>query len=223
MRSFLVVEDNKGLRDLYEMLIKRKYGNVHVDKAFDGLNALKKIQEIEYTVIVIDLDIPVINGLQLYGKIKDISPSQLERTVFVTGHISSPYLNKLASTRRPYLVKPFGSADFYSRIDPIIDFVESRFYEEHARQCERRSIRVKAAGKCMLEPLRPASLFFKCNSCHVKDFSEGGLAVIYSGREISPGTDVCVTISEFDIIKKKAKVVWSKFEAEHAESGVRWT
>lgn len=67
--KILVVDDNKNsCDDLYNFLIK----NYKADKSYSGLDALKKIKENKFGLLISDVDMPVLNGIELVKIIKQL-------------------------------------------------------------------------------------------------------------------------------------------------------
>jgi len=64
----LIVEDDKFLREL----MSRKLNNsgFSVEVAIDGKEALKKIKEKKYKIILLDLVLPGMDGFEILGEIK---------------------------------------------------------------------------------------------------------------------------------------------------------
>ena len=67
--KLLVVEDNKILREQLVRLLKRK-GNYQVDATGDGEEALYRIQNLSYSLILLDITLPVVNGLQILATVR---------------------------------------------------------------------------------------------------------------------------------------------------------
>lgn len=81
--KILIVEDDPFLRELYfETLTDEGYS---VDSAEDGEIALKKIQEGGWDLILLDIILPKIDGLEIMRKLKDQPPLQPNKcTLFLT-------------------------------------------------------------------------------------------------------------------------------------------
>jgi CheY-like chemotaxis protein len=64
----LVVDDDKGIRDgLFELLEAEGY---EVGCAANGLEAIHYLQQQAPSLIILDLMMPVMNGWELYGRLK---------------------------------------------------------------------------------------------------------------------------------------------------------
>jgi DNA-binding response OmpR family regulator len=79
----LVVDDDLALRGLFTTLLSRRGFNV--DCASDGRVAFDQIHRNAYSVILLDLMMPDINGFELLERLKRDSPSLLPRVIVLTG------------------------------------------------------------------------------------------------------------------------------------------
>ena len=64
----LIVEDDPAIRKLVEKLLLRK--GIEIDTAHDGRQAMKKIQEGDYSVVILDLMVPEVNGFEIIDFVK---------------------------------------------------------------------------------------------------------------------------------------------------------
>ncbi len=68
MKKILIVEDNElNMKLFFDILTYQKYD---VDKAFDGLEAYNKIKNNNYALIILDIQLPKLNGFDLIEKLK---------------------------------------------------------------------------------------------------------------------------------------------------------
>ncbi|MEI6898724.1 MAG: ATP-binding protein [Bacteroidota bacterium] len=73
IRNVLVVDDNKNNRMIIQDMLQTR--NINVDLASDGLEALEKLASIrKYDVLIIDYNMPVMNGIDATKQIKLINP-----------------------------------------------------------------------------------------------------------------------------------------------------
>lgn len=73
MRKILVVEDEPILRDTYQMILSTQ--PYICDVATDGRDALEKCERQKYDLILLDLMMPIMNGVQFlesYAKLDDM-------------------------------------------------------------------------------------------------------------------------------------------------------
>ena len=82
-RHALVIDDDRALRGLFTALLGRK--GFTVDVAGDGRVAFDQINRNNYSVILLDLMMPGVNGLELLERMERDSPSLLDRVIVMTG------------------------------------------------------------------------------------------------------------------------------------------
>ncbi len=104
-KSVLVVDDENIIVDLYVELLNGL--GLNVDTASSGLEAIKKIEGRDYDLIISDVKMPKMNGLQLYEKAIAQKPEMRHRFVFVTGSTNAPMSLKFSSAMDiPCFMKP---------------------------------------------------------------------------------------------------------------------
>lgn len=82
MAKILIVDDEKSIRNsLREILEYEKY---HVDEAADGISALESAKNNNYDVILCDIKMPNMDGLELLDKLFSINPDFT--VVMISGH-----------------------------------------------------------------------------------------------------------------------------------------
>ena len=103
--SILVVEDNKLYRDMItNVLLKENY---HVDEAEDGLCALEKIKKSRYDLILMDLFMPNLDGLNATKKIRQLSEGIDTPVIALTGNKNKELVKKWAHYGlKGYIIKP---------------------------------------------------------------------------------------------------------------------
>ncbi len=94
--SALVVDDDPALQGLFHTLLVRR-GYV-VDSAPNGRAAYEYLRRGTYSVILLDLMMPDVNGFELLDRLERESPALLSRVVVMTG-ASQSLLDKVDCTR----------------------------------------------------------------------------------------------------------------------------
>lgn len=69
----LIVEDELHLNDLLYDYLLDKYNSAVIDQVYDGLQALAKINELEYDLILLDVMLPHISGFDICKKVRETS------------------------------------------------------------------------------------------------------------------------------------------------------
>lgn len=73
MMKVLVVDDDQALRMTVKSALQ-SLNNLSVDEAFDGLDAVEKVKAGSYDMVLLDVDMPRLSGLEALKQIKDHDP-----------------------------------------------------------------------------------------------------------------------------------------------------
>jgi len=115
-KQVLVVDDEEHIRLLLQdMLVEAGH---RVDEAADGADALQKMRDNRYDVVICDIKMPCKDGPSLYAEVEHVDPSLAKRFVFCTGDsISQETQQFLQNARRRILRKPFEYSDVIGCLD----------------------------------------------------------------------------------------------------------
>ena len=106
----LVVEDEPALA----VAVAEALGDAgfDVDRAGDGEEGLTRLAEKSYDLIVCDLKMPRIDGMQFYRALAAATPGLVRRVIFVTGDVAGTDAERfLEETACRWLSKPFRLGD----------------------------------------------------------------------------------------------------------------
>jgi CheY-like chemotaxis protein len=71
-QKILVVDDDLFIRELYEEIIKKS--GYEVDAVMDGVEAVEKIRNNTYSLILLDMNMPNLNGLGVLSELEKNPP-----------------------------------------------------------------------------------------------------------------------------------------------------
>ena len=112
----LVIEDSKRLRRSLEHGLKR--ANFTVDLAADGVEGLGQLLAYEYDVVVLDLMLPGMSGLDLLAQIRNTS--QVHVLILSAKDRVEDRIRGLEVGADDYLVKPFDFGELVARIQALV-------------------------------------------------------------------------------------------------------
>ena len=116
----LVVEDEPALAAAVSEALTD--AGFRVDRAGDGQEALERIRERVYDLVVCDLKMPRMDGRALYKAISDASPTLARRIVFVTGDVAGTDTERfLEESGSRWLAKPFRLADLLTVAREVVE------------------------------------------------------------------------------------------------------
>ena len=111
----LVVEDDPAIRRLVEKLLQRR--GIEIDTAHDGTQAINKIRDGSYSVLVLDLMLPGVNGYEIIDYIKS---SGVQLPVVVVSAVSQQALSRLdLDVVKLVISKPFDVNEFTDAIAAV--------------------------------------------------------------------------------------------------------
>jgi DNA-binding NarL/FixJ family response regulator len=76
-KSILIVDDNDAVRKLTRLLLETQADLEVCGEAVDGLDAIKKTRELKPDLILLDLSMPRMNGVEAASVIKGMMPQML--------------------------------------------------------------------------------------------------------------------------------------------------
>ncbi len=115
----LVVDDEPSIRALLTVLLQ-KQGH-EVDAVSEGEAAVKSVASRRYGVILLDVRMPDMSGLEVFLRIKEIAESIASRVIFITGDVMADETRGLlAKTGAPAIAKPFQADELLAAIEKIL-------------------------------------------------------------------------------------------------------
>lgn len=99
----LVVDDNEDLRQTLALILRRVGYEVHV--ASDGALAVEKFQEEVFDIVLLDIVMPVMDGIEAFHRIKQMSPGA--PVILMTAYYEEEHIQTaLAEGAQKALYKP---------------------------------------------------------------------------------------------------------------------
>lgn len=104
MATILVIDDEEAMRDsCSQVLIKEGY---QVETAGDGETGLQKVREVKPDLVLVDLKMPGVCGMEVLKKIRDIDPNII--AVVITGFATiDSAVDSMKQGAYDFLPKPF--------------------------------------------------------------------------------------------------------------------
>jgi signal transduction histidine kinase/CheY-like chemotaxis protein len=108
--AVLVVEDEAALGDAVAESLRD--AGFLVERANDGLEALDRVRQQPFDLIICDLKMPRLDGTAFYRELEASAPEMARRVVFVTGDVAGTDAERfLEDTGCRWLAKPFRLRD----------------------------------------------------------------------------------------------------------------
>jgi DNA-binding response OmpR family regulator len=122
MKNVLVIEDDRSISDLLEIHLKDL--NCNIIKSYDGKDGLELAVQNNYDLIVLDIMLPNVDGLQICKEVR----KKEEYTPVLMLTSKSEEIDKVIGLEvgaDDYLTKPFGIREFIARVKAIFRRTEA--------------------------------------------------------------------------------------------------
>ena len=124
--SILLVEDEEKLARMVEMELK--YEGYQVEKAFDGRSGLEKARSGEFDLILLDIMLPQLSGMEVLRRLRKESAVPV---IMLTARDSvMDKVSGLDSGANDYITKPFAIEELLARIRAALRNQDSQRVEE---------------------------------------------------------------------------------------------
>ena len=113
---YLVADDDPHLREVFTALFKDE---AEVVAATDGQEALQAAQEAFFNVIISDIEMPKMNGLEFFRRATQDHPGLAKRFLFWSGSTTPEVEAFCRENKVPYLQKPVGISALQQAIKSV--------------------------------------------------------------------------------------------------------
>ena len=93
----LVVDDNEPWRSFFSTTLLKRPDLRVISEAFDGLEAVQQAQQHQPDIILLDIGLPSLNGIEAARRIREVSPAS--KILFVSENRSADIAEEALSTR----------------------------------------------------------------------------------------------------------------------------
>ncbi|MCM3694346.1 response regulator [Neobacillus niacini] len=124
MYKVLIADDEKNIRLGVQAMIRRKYPDFETLLASDGQDALERILEYKPDIVITDIKMPGLDGIQL---IKELQQKEIQTSlVILSGYDDFTYAKEAIKHRvKDYLLKPVNRMELYKTLNMIIEELEN--------------------------------------------------------------------------------------------------
>jgi two-component system alkaline phosphatase synthesis response regulator PhoP len=117
-KSILLVEDEENLHEALKLNLELE--NYEVTSAFDGTQALKAIQQEYFDLIILDVMLPGIDGINITETIR-IQNNSVPILILSAKNTSADRILGLKKGADDYLTKPFNLEELLLRVQKLIE------------------------------------------------------------------------------------------------------
>ncbi|WP_027370287.1 response regulator [Desulfovermiculus halophilus] len=134
IRVLVVDDEEQFVQQLAERLRLRDYD---VNTALNGDQALNTIQQYNFDVVILDVAMPGIDGIETLREIKNIKP--LTEVIMLTGHATvESAIEGMKLGAFDYLIKPTNTEDLVMKVNSA--YARKANHEERIRQAKANEI-----------------------------------------------------------------------------------
>ena len=192
----LVVDDEKEIRVFLNKALSR-FGGFHVELAESGEEALRKLEKEPFDLVLTDLKMPKMDGLQLIAGIAKSKPETL--TIMMTGHGSiDSALEAMKLGASDYITKPLNLDETILRLRKVLE-EKQRFVKlkDFADQLERANQELRKIDAMKSEFVSVASHELRTPLAAIKN----AVQLMLSGRtgEINENQEKFLSMAERNI------------------------
>jgi DNA-binding NtrC family response regulator len=114
----LIVDDEQIIRESLGFVLRKE--GYHVEEASNGVEALRKHEEQPFDVVITDIEMPEMRGIELLERISQRSPQTFVVVITAFGSIETA-IQALRKGAYDYILKPIDFDDLLHRIKKLID------------------------------------------------------------------------------------------------------
>lgn len=154
--TVLIVDDNADMRAYLRTLLADKY---YVTEAADGESGLKLAHESIPDLIVSDVMMPVMDGLQFCRKIKDDTMTSHIPVILLTARSTEEQqVEGLGSGADAYMTKPFSAQLLLARIDNLLRSRQQlrHLFDGKAKEEKKEEEKLSAPDRTFIDRLKSA-------------------------------------------------------------------
>ncbi len=118
--KILVIDDDGLVLESFERLFQESGKEFSMEKTTDSREALRLIEDNQYDIIITDLVMPDIDGIQVLQKVKEIQPDT--QVILITAYSSySSAVDAMYFGASDYITKPINVSELKTRINRAVN------------------------------------------------------------------------------------------------------
>ncbi|MBM2837495.1 MAG: response regulator receiver domain/Rubrerythrin [Deltaproteobacteria bacterium] len=116
--NLLIVDDSEAIVALLSLLLENE-GTI--DHAYNGKKALEKMAGKYYSAVVMDVEMPLMSGIDFYKEAIKLYPNLQERILFYSSADDSKNISFFRENNLKYLIKPADIRDIIETVGKILN------------------------------------------------------------------------------------------------------
>ncbi len=120
-KSILIVDDERKIVDIMKRALKKNSGNVEIESAYDGFEAGRKIMKMLLDLIILDIQLPGIDGHEVLKNIKENKRLEGIKILAISGkNIEENRERVLNMGADDFLAKPFEMDEMLLKVSKLL-------------------------------------------------------------------------------------------------------
>jgi two-component system nitrate/nitrite response regulator NarL len=121
----LIVDDSQPWRCAVCLVLQQNLDLVLICECSDGLEAVRKSEDLQPDLVLLDIGLPNLNGLEVARQVRKVSPGS--RIIFLTSHDDPEYLQEaLRIGALGFIVKSNAASDLLPAVRAVMN--DERFF-----------------------------------------------------------------------------------------------
>ena len=121
VKKIVVIDDNEQIFDLFKSFFHSVNSELKIEHASDGISGLLAIGSIKADIVILDIEIPGMNGIEVCRKLLSDESFAGIKIVLVSGHINK-YKDEIKNLEIASAIeKPFRLKDLENKLLPLIN------------------------------------------------------------------------------------------------------
>ncbi len=137
--TILYVEDEDGIRKQLTRFLEYFSSSLYL--ASNGKEGLELYKEYNPDIVISDIKMPIMNGIDMVKNIKNINPKQ--HIIFITAHSESQFfIDAIDMHVDGYILKPISLDKLENKLEDIKEHIKLKeYYIAHQQELENRAYR----------------------------------------------------------------------------------
>lgn len=116
----LIIDDEENILQVMRQALQRE--GYEIDTVLDALKGLSILSSSEYDLVICDIAMARMNGIEFFREIEERLPGMADRILFMTGGILSPSIQKFIQERRVSIIeKPFNFSSLFQGVHDALE------------------------------------------------------------------------------------------------------
>lgn len=141
MKKILIADDHPAIRNGVKLILKSEFTDVEFGEAANAIEIFKKLKETSYDILILDMDMPGRNGLDVLKQLKDEN-KKIPVLIFSMHPEEQIAVRAIKSGAQGYLSKDAASEELGKAVNHILSgrkYITPTLAEQLAEQLENPS------------------------------------------------------------------------------------